>query len=263
MRYTDNGNTITSSGITGGIDASLYAIQKLLGKQAALDVASRLNYPHTRFLDNPLYQVPALGPAGLAQGLNAGFLWDKQEIGVALFEGIGEIDLTAVLDSYGRTFTGRTTTFAAEREVIRSRHNLYLIPRTDYAGAPQWDRILVPGHRAVPVSDLAEWAQATDRPTPDYLYADESMVDGVHPFAFDATIGDLDRHSSQADALSSAVTLEYPIDQLQLGGRSWPLQRLTSALAVGLAGIASARMLQQRGRTRRRRVATSVKPIAA
>jgi AraC family transcriptional activator FtrA len=263
VRYTDNGNTITSSGITGGIDASLYAIQKLLGKQAALDVANKLNYSHTRFLDNPRYQVPTLGPAGLAQGLNAGFLWDKQEIGVALFAGVGEIDLTAVLDSYGRTFTGRTTTFATERKVIRSRHHLYLIPRTDYAGAPQWDRIIVPGHRAVPVSNLAEWAQATGRPTPDYLYADESMVDGVHPFAFDATISDLDQRSSQADARSSAMTLEYPIDHLQLGGRSWPLQRLTSVLAVALASVTFVWMLQRRGGVRRQRVAASVKPIAA
>lgn len=263
VRYTDNGNTITSAGITAGIDASLYAIQKLLGKQAALDVANKLNYPHTRFLDNPRYQVPTLGWAGLAQGLNAGFLWDKQEIGVALFDGVGEIDLTAVLDSYGRTFTGRTTTFAAERKVIRSRHNLYLIPRTDYAGAPQWDRIIVPGHRPAPVPNLAEWAQAIGRPTPDYLYADESMVDGAPPFAFDATISDLDRRSSQADARSSAMTLEYPIDHLQLRGRSWPLQRLTLALAVALASGISVWILQQRGNVRREQGAAAVEPSVA
>jgi putative intracellular protease/amidase len=260
VRYTDNGNIITSSGITGGIDASLYAIQKLLGKQAALDVAHQLNYPHARFLDNPLYQVPALGSAGVAQGLNAGFLWNKQEIGVALFEGVGEIDLTAVLDSYGRTFTGRTTTFAAERKVIRSRHNLYLIPRTDYAGAPQWDRIIVPGHQAVPVSNLAAWAQATGNPTPDYLYADESMVDGVHPFAFDATISDLDRRNSQADARSSATTLEYPIEHLHLGGRSWPLQRLTPVLAIALASVTAVWMLQQRKSVRRRPATVALEP---
>jgi putative intracellular protease/amidase len=262
VRYTDNGNTITSAGITAGIDASLYAIKKLLGNQAAFEVAYKLNYPHTRFLDNPLYQVPTPGAAGFAQGLNAGFLWDKQEIGVALFEGVGEIDLTAVLDSYGRTFTGRTTTFAAERKVIRSRHNLYLIPRTDYAGALQWDRIIVPGHPAAPISNLAEWAQATGRPTPDYLYADESMVSGVQPFAFDATISDIAQRSSQPDAHISAITLEYPADHLQLGGRSWPLQRLTSGLVVALASVTAVWMLQQRGRSRQR-IAAPVQRVAA
>jgi hypothetical protein len=88
------------------------------------------------------------------------------------------------------------------------------------------------------------------------------MGDGVHPFAFDATISDLDRRSSQADARSSAMTLEYPIDHLQLGGRSWPLQRLTSALAVALASVAMVWMLQQRGRSRQA-VAATVKPIPA
>jgi AraC family transcriptional regulator, transcriptional activator FtrA len=151
VRYTDNGNTITSSGITGGIDASLYAIQKLLGKQAALDVATKLNYPHVQFLDSPFYQVPSPGTAGIVKWLNAGYHWNKQEIGAYLFDGIGEIDLTAVLDTPGSTFTARASTFAPQREVIRSRNGLYLVPRADFSNAADFDRIVVPGDSAAPV----------------------------------------------------------------------------------------------------------------
>jgi AraC family transcriptional activator FtrA len=263
VRYTDNGNTITSSGITGGIDASLYAIQKLLGKQAALEVANKLNYPHTRFLDNPRYPVPTQGSARFLQVLNAAFDWDREEIGVYLFDGISEFDLTAALDTYGSTFTARASTFAPVREIIRSRHGLYLIPRADFANAAQFDRILVPGDPSAPVQSLVEWVQRAQRPAPEYLYNAEVASSGARPFAFDITLTDLAQRSSEVDARISLLALEYPVDHLQLGGRSWPLQRLTSALAVAFASVAAVWMLQQRGRARRQRVAATVTPATA
>jgi transcriptional regulator GlxA family with amidase domain len=263
VRYTDNGNTITSAGITAGIDASLYAVQKLLGKQAALEVANKLNYPHARFLDNPLYQVPALDASGFLQVVNAAFHWNRDKIGAYLFEGIGEIDLTAVLDTYGRTFTARTNTFAPVREVIRSRHGLYLIPRADFTNAGHFDRIVIPGDTSAPVQALIEWSQSEQRPTPEYLYSAELTTSDLRPFAFDMTLIDLAQRNSELDARISLTTLEYPADHLQLAGRSWPLQSLTSALAIALASVTAVWMLQQRGRSRRQHVAATAKPITA
>ncbi|MCC6453809.1 MAG: DJ-1/PfpI family protein [Caldilineaceae bacterium] len=264
VRYTDNGMTITSSGITGGIDASLHAIDRLLGKQAALDVAHKLNYPHVQFLDAPLFQVPARGMSEITKGLNGAFYWNRQEIGAFLFEGVGEIDLSAVLDTYGSTFTARATTFAAAREVIRSRNGLYLIPRQDFTTASDFDRILVPGDSSAPAQSLVNWLQNEERPAPEILYATDVVASGTRPFAYDITITDLARRSSEVDARTSLATLEYPAYHLQLGGRSWPLQRLGSALLVGLAGLSVAWTLQKRGRTNRRQpLAATVKPVAA
>jgi AraC family transcriptional regulator, transcriptional activator FtrA len=263
VRYTDNGNTITSSGITGGIDASLYALQKRLGKQAALDVAHKLSYPHTRFLDAPRFQVPSPGAGGIVKWLNAGFHWQKQEIGAFLFAGIGEIDLTAVLDTYGSTFTARASTFAPVREVIRSRNGLYLVPRADFTNAGDFDRIVVPGDPSAPVQSLVEWLQSEQRLAAEYLYPAEITASELRPFAFDMTLIDLAQHSSELDARISLYTLEYPADHLQLAGRSWPLQRLTSAFAVALAGVIAAWILQQRGRTRRQRAVATVNPVTA
>jgi AraC family transcriptional regulator, transcriptional activator FtrA len=263
VRYTDNGNTITSSGITGGIDASLHAIQKLLGKQAALEVASKLNYPHTQFLDSPLFQVPTPGAAGIVQLLNGAFYWNRQEIGAYLYEGISEIDLTAVLDTYGSTFTARTTTFAPVREAIRSRNGLYLIPRADFSNAGDFDRIMIPGDTSALAQNLLERLQSEQLPVPEYLYSTEVMASATRPFAFDITITDLAQHSSELDGRIALTRLEYPTHHLQLQGRSWPLQRLTSALAVALVSVATVWMLQKRGRTRRQSLPATVKPIAA
>jgi transcriptional regulator GlxA family with amidase domain len=263
MRYIDNGNTITSSGITGGIDASLYALQKLLGKQAAREVAAKLNYPHTRFLDNPLYNVPTLGSAGFLQVLNAAFHWNKDEIGVYLFEGIGELDLTAALDTYGSTFTARASTFAPVREVIRSRHGLYLVPRADFTSAEDFDRIIIPGDLSVPVQELEQWLQSEQGPAVEYLYSAEVAAGEARPFAFDITLTDLAKRSSEVDARISLTALEYPVDHLQLGGRSWPLQRLSSALVVVLASVAAVWMRQQRRHNRRQHTEAQVQPVAA
>jgi AraC family transcriptional regulator, transcriptional activator FtrA len=262
VRYTDNGNTITSSGITGGIDASLYTIQKLLGEQAALDVADKLNYPHTHFLDNPLYEVPALGASGFLQVLNGAFHWNRDEIGVYLFEGIGELDLTAVLDTYGSTFTARASTFAPVREVIRSRNGLFLIPRADFTSADDFDRIIIPGDPSAPVQELDQWLQSKQRLAAEYLYGAEVAAGDARPFAFDITLTDLAKRSSEVDARISLTALEYPADHLELGGRSWPLQRLTSALVVALASLAAVWMLRQRGHNRRQRTDAQAQPVA-
>jgi transcriptional regulator GlxA family with amidase domain len=43
-RYVDNGQIITSAGITAGIDTALYVVQRLLGATTALETAAHMEY---------------------------------------------------------------------------------------------------------------------------------------------------------------------------------------------------------------------------
>lgn len=43
-RWVDDGNIITSSGVAAGIDMSLHVIEKLVGRETALDVANQTEY---------------------------------------------------------------------------------------------------------------------------------------------------------------------------------------------------------------------------
>lgn len=43
-RYVDNGQIVTSAGITAGIDAALYVVQRLLGEATAHETARHLEY---------------------------------------------------------------------------------------------------------------------------------------------------------------------------------------------------------------------------
>ncbi|MCC6800281.1 MAG: DJ-1/PfpI family protein [Anaerolineae bacterium] len=44
QRFVDNGQIITSAGITAGLDAALYIVQRLLGLPAAQETASHMEY---------------------------------------------------------------------------------------------------------------------------------------------------------------------------------------------------------------------------
>lgn len=44
QRFVDNGRIVTSAGITAGIDAALYVVQRLLGPKTALETAHHLEY---------------------------------------------------------------------------------------------------------------------------------------------------------------------------------------------------------------------------
>lgn len=255
VRWTDNGATVTSGGITAGIDASLHVVDRLLGRAAALDVAAQLNYPHTRFLDDPAYVVPGYGDGAVAMALNAGFRWDRPLVGVFVPHGVDEIALTAALDTFGRTFTAFSHTFAAERDVVRSRYGLYLVPRDSFATLPPVGRILLPGAAPEPaeVARLVAWAEQSGRPKVETPFASPAG----NGFAFDVMLTDLTRQTSRSDARLAATSLEYPKAHLILPERTIDGVRFLPPALLGLAGMGVAfgikRWLDVRGGVRRSR----------
>ncbi|MFJ5717976.1 DJ-1/PfpI family protein [Neobacillus sp. NPDC093127] len=46
IRFVDNGNVLTSGGVSAGIDMSIYLVAKLLGEEAARTTAATLVYPY-------------------------------------------------------------------------------------------------------------------------------------------------------------------------------------------------------------------------
>ena len=167
MRWTDNGRTVTSAGITAGIDATLHVVDRLLGRVVALATAARLNYPHTRFLDDPSYVLPDIGTAAMKMEYNMGFAPDRPQVGVYLPHGVDEMALTATVDTYGRSFAATVQTFAAERTVVRSRFGLNLVPRGSAATISNVRRIIVPEAGSTfafdrALNDFAEWLSEAD-----------------------------------------------------------------------------------------------------
>ncbi len=227
QRYVEDGNVISSAGITSGIDATLFTLRRMQGREVAAEVAQRLGYPHTHFQDDPTFEVPRrYGPLAY---LSAAYRWKRTNVGVVLYEGVGEIELASLLDTYPRSFAAQVHTMASERKVIRSRHGLDLVPRLAFGKAPVLDRVLVPGSAAgATIPGLDAWA-AQQR----------LSVERVHGngFAYDVALRDMARQETSALAGAAAAGLEYPVDHLDLDA-GCPVALLLRPLGLGLLGMA-------------------------
>jgi AraC family transcriptional regulator, transcriptional activator FtrA len=157
VRYVDSGQFISSAGVTSGVDTTLYTIGRTFGRDVAVQSARTMVYRHLRFQDDLTWEVPGLNPAPYVPNL---YRWDRTSVGLMLYPGVRELEISSIIDTYPRAFMTSIRTLAPERTVIRTRHGLDLVPRSDFATAPALDRLLVPGRELAPdASDaLQAWA---------------------------------------------------------------------------------------------------------
>ncbi len=265
QRFVDDGNIVSSAGIANGIPATLHVVEKILGKAVALETARKVGYAPVAQLADPRFTL-GMSPLPAVLLANA-FRFDKTEMGVVLHDGVGEIDLAAVLDTYPRSGTTLTRLVADTRRVVRSRHGLFLVPRWDFASAPRLDRVVVPGARgALDDAPLAAWARDRHGVGVTYLRGDLGAPLAADRFPFDLTLADLARGESAAVARWSARGLEYtPEDPAVLAGAGWPIGIVVWPMALGLLGVALGTLGVRAVRTRagRRGAAAPAGPIAA
>jgi putative intracellular protease/amidase len=249
QRWVEDGDVVSSAGITAAFDATLRVLERHLGRDAAVDVAERLGYPHLRFLDDPRLDVAPASSTGRL--LELAFRWERHAAGVALYDGIDEVALASVVDLYPRTHTTVVHPVGVDRRLVTSRHGLHLLPvgslgedgLTAAAQPPALDRLLVPGRapEAVRVR-LDRWAEDAGTPL-DHLHAGAGQ-----PFPIDAVVHDLARDSGRATATRIAAGIEYPIDGAELPGRAWVPGLLLRPLALGAVGLALAHAVARRRR---------------
>jgi putative intracellular protease/amidase len=233
-RYVDNGDLMSSAGITSGIDATLHLLEKLNGKALALEVARKLNYPHTRFLDDPTRPVPTTMKDMIPVALYEAFRWDKPMLGVALYDGVNELELASILDTYPTAGVTNAITLANERKPFTTKHGLTIVPRSDFASAPKLNRLIVPGVQPTVSEGLETFAKerglAVEIPHVTFVGTDAA-------YPFDAALSDLAEHENKAIAITASLGLEYPIDHLKLEGKSFPFYLLLRFLGLGVAGV--------------------------
>src|SRR3954470_24025112 len=190
QRYVDEGQFISTAGILSGIDGSLHMIDRLGGRPLALRVARALRYDGTRFLDDPAMTQLQRQPSDAIVLLNAAFRWDRATLGVPLYDGMDELELAAVYDTYGLSFALRSV--AASGAVITSRHGLHLVARRT---SEEWS---------------ASGGMVLPRPADDQR------------FPFDAALEDVARRQDIPTAEFAAKRLEYRALP-PLHGRGWAM----------------------------------------
>jgi transcriptional regulator GlxA family with amidase domain len=147
LRYVDSGRVLTTGGITSGIDATLHLLKVRDGQAVAERVAASFAYPWSSYVDRPELPQYTAEPVDNAVYAHLAFGWPKTDTGVWLYDGVGEVELTAVIDGYGLTAVEETTT-VADVTSVTSEHGLQIVPRRHVADASAMHRVVVPGGRA-------------------------------------------------------------------------------------------------------------------
>jgi putative intracellular protease/amidase len=191
VRYVDDGDIVSSAGLTSGIDASLHVLARFEGLEAARRVARELNYPNFRFVTSPAVEQYTVRAADAIYLLNAAYRWNRAEAGVLLRDGVGELELASIFDSYGASATTKLVTATLDGRAVRSEHGLQLIPRSATENL-KTDRLLVPGREDANVSGRtpATWIGGEGV---TYLHVDATR------FAFDAPLEDLATAAGRGD----------------------------------------------------------------
>jgi hypothetical protein len=146
--------------------------------------------------------------------LNAAFGWDRAALGVALYDGIEELPLAAIYDTYAPSF--KLISVASVGRVITTRHGLHLVARR---GSQEWS---ASGGMLLP-------SRADDQ-----------------RFPFDAALEDLARRQNIPTAEFAAKRLEYRAAPA-LQGPGWlrvpTLHRFVLLCLSGLAMVFSVERL--------------------
>lgn len=229
VRYVDDGRFISSAGVASGVDATLYTLQRFIGRDGALATARRIGYPHTEFLDDRTWEVPA--ESDLVTFPN---LWraDRTQIGLFLYPGVDELALSSVTDTYPRALATDVLTIGTERTMIRTRHGLDVVPRYSLDSAPTPDRMLIPGTPdAAVVAPMERWTEARVGRAAEYIHAGGG-------YAYDLTLADMAQQETRPIARNTARWIEYPTMGLDLGGRDWQPTVALRVAGLSLLGLA-------------------------
>ncbi|WP_433781392.1 DJ-1/PfpI family protein [Actinomycetospora sp. CA-101289] len=243
VRYVDDGDVITSSGVLRGVDGSLRVIERLRGPEVAAGAARAIGWPD--YVPGTAAAIPRSSPAppDVAGLLSAAYRADRPTTGVLLTDGVGEVELASALRPYTElSYLARPLTLSADGRPVRSRHGLVFVPRGDLVGAAgRLDRLLVPGAQA---ARDARVPVLPGGPPPTYLHDRPG-------FAFDGALRDIAATDDVATARWVAKTLQYPGPEPTLTGARWPWALtvravLIAAVAAG-AVVLAVRLRRRRG----------------
>jgi putative intracellular protease/amidase len=238
QRYVDNGRTISTAGILSGIDGSLHMIDRLRGRAQALAVAEELHYPARAFLDDPSMEQLQFGPRDGVVLLNAAYLWDSPTLGVALQDGVDELALAAVFDTYALAHP--LYSVAPRDAIVTARRGLQVVARRAPEEWPAGRELLLPGSQAPKAT--AWLARFSVTPT---LPNDER-------FPFGPALEDLARRHDLPTATFGARRLEYRLPLALPSSRGWLTMAVVwRPLLLGFALVAL--LWWFRGRRHRRR----------
>jgi AraC family transcriptional regulator, transcriptional activator FtrA len=245
VRWIDRGQFVMSAGITSGIDASLRVLIRVAGDSVARRVAREIRYPNYHFALDPNVEQYALRPADLVLLANAAFRMNRPLMGVGMYDGVGEFDLSNVYDAHVHTLAVRVETVAETASPVVTEHGLTMYPSLTLASADErniarareLDRLIVPGPEAPKRATALAAAAAARVPKlrPEYVHAAQPGR-----FGLEAIIEDLARIADVPTARFALKRMEYRSATIRFQGPYAPWAPLSVVIALAVGGVAAA-----------------------
>ena len=217
QRYIDDGTITTTAGVTSGIPGALHVMQQLAGAAEAERVGREVNYPGWSLTGPTAIPGQQFQVSDVPLALNMAVPWFKPTLGLALADGVNEIDAVAAIEVYSYSSAARVVPIGSSTS-ITTAHGLVLA--TTPRGSAPVDRTI-----------------------------------GAH--GFQAAFADLAAQTDEVQTRSTAKMIEYPLPAARIAQGMPDLRLpalLTLALAIAaLAGL-SPRLIKAARRRRATRV---------
>ena len=262
-RWVEGGSVTTTAAVTSGVPGALHLVDELAGPAEAQRVADL--HPELGWTPSESTVIAKDHFAAGDWPVDVDYVmpWLRPTVGVALADGVGELDATAAFEVYGQSAAARAVAIAAG-DTVRTRHGLRLLA-TSIADAPHLSRLVVPGSAALTTVDprLRHWADREGL-TVEPLAGGGA---GAPAGGFTAALRNLATHTDAATARTTAKMIGYPTTDLGLHGghRNWrPVLLVIAAVALAvLLGGTPARLVRRRRRRSSPDAATDVTTYAA
>jgi putative intracellular protease/amidase len=208
-RFVTDGQITTTAGITSGIPAALSLVDELAGTAEASRVGRLVDYPDWSPGASTKIPVQSFSLGDLPVGLNVTVPWFRPTLGMALEDGVSEIDVASAFEVYGVSYAARTVA-VAEDDTVTTEHGVVLmtLPAQE---ATHLDRVVVPG--ALDEDDIDPWVTG-------WAKEQELPVDPMHgpsgKLGFDGALEYLSATAGRDTAVSAAKMIDYPTADLDL-----------------------------------------------
>jgi putative intracellular protease/amidase len=233
-RWVEDGSVTTTAAVSSGVPGALHLVAELAGPAEAQRVAD---------LHPELGWTPAQSTAiakdhfairDVPVGLNFVEPWFRPTVGIALDDGVDELDATAAFEVYTQSAAARTVALSTGH-TVRTRHGLTLLTTSTH-DAPSLSRIVVPGVHDIDAG-MQRWA-ASRRVDVEQLKSETGDAgSGRSGGGFTTALQNLTDHSGVTTGASTAKMIGYPTEHVDLEGGHHVVTRavLLLALSVTLA----------------------------
>jgi AraC family transcriptional regulator, transcriptional activator FtrA len=247
QRYIQDGNVVSSAGVSSGIDAVLYVISQRLGEPVAAKIAKEMNYPSYHFVKNP--KMDPFDFDLRTYTLNNAFQWNKKKAGVLLYNGVEEIALASVFDIYSDTGTTKVLPISKSQQPIVSKHGLNMLSRHLISNVPNLDKMIVPGREAksLAAGDIKKWNEKGNTKEVQFVHSDSP-----DRFIFEVQLEDLAKQEDLLTAKHAVKRLEFRANDIHLEGKPFPLETYGNLLLVSLLSVLAAFYIDRRFITKKR-----------